>query len=137
MNCESESERLLIEPWQEKPGRKHTRTESLGESESERGKELELSELQGMCLSNPGINMMSRWPVRHADASGGYISENQHEAKEDQRQQVKNNRSNGGRHNHLSMKLRMHSYLQEQDQSGGTKSPKKETDSFEEDRSLS
>ena len=46
---------------QEKPGGKHFRTESLGESESERGEELELSEVQGMCLRNPGIKMMSRW----------------------------------------------------------------------------
>ena len=43
------------------PGWKHTRTESLRESESERGEELELSEVQGMCLWNPGIKMMSRW----------------------------------------------------------------------------
>ena len=40
MNSESESEGLLREPWQEKPGWKHTRTESLGESESERREEL-------------------------------------------------------------------------------------------------
>ena len=53
--------------------------------------------------------------VRHADASGGYITENQHDekttretselAKEDQGQQVKNSRTNGGRQNDLIMKL--------------------------------
>ena len=63
MNSESESEEFLREPWQqkpgwrepwqEKPGWKHTRTESLGESKSERGEELELSEVQEMCLRNP------------------------------------------------------------------------------------
>ena len=40
-NAERESERLLREPWQDKPGWKHTRTESLRQSESKRGKELE------------------------------------------------------------------------------------------------
>ena len=59
INSESEPEELLREPWQERPGWK--RTESLGESESERGEELEVSEVQGMCLRNPGIKMMSRW----------------------------------------------------------------------------
>ena len=39
MNSESESEGLL-EPWQEKPGWKHTKAEPFGESESERGEEL-------------------------------------------------------------------------------------------------
>ena len=38
-----------------------TKTESLGHSESERGEELELSEVQGMCLWNRGTEMMSRW----------------------------------------------------------------------------
>ena len=37
------------------------KTESLRQSESKRGKELELSEVQGMCLWNPGTEMMSRW----------------------------------------------------------------------------
>ena len=55
MNSESESKGLLREPWQEKPGWKHTRTESLGETESERGEELKVSEVQWMCLRNPGI----------------------------------------------------------------------------------
>ena len=35
--------------------------ESPRESESERGEELELSEVQGMRVMNPGIKMMSRW----------------------------------------------------------------------------
>ena len=70
MNSESESEKLLAEPWQkpgwrepwqEKPGWKHTRTEPLGESESERREELELSEVQEMCLEYPITEMMSRW----------------------------------------------------------------------------
>ena len=38
-----------------------TRTESLRQSESKREKEHELSEVQGMCLWNPGTEMMSRW----------------------------------------------------------------------------
>ena len=54
MNSESELEELLREPWQEKPGCKHTRTESHGESESERGEELVLREVPEMCLRNPG-----------------------------------------------------------------------------------
>ena len=60
MNSDSESEGLLRELWQEKPGWKHTGTESLGESKSERG-ELKGREVQGICLRNPGIKMMSRW----------------------------------------------------------------------------
>ena len=48
MNSESESARLVRE------------TEPVTESESERGKELELSEVQWMCLRNPGMKMMSR-----------------------------------------------------------------------------
>ena len=48
IKSESESEGLLREPWQKKPGWIHT-------SESERGEELELSEVQWMCLRNPGI----------------------------------------------------------------------------------
>ena len=39
----------------------HTRTASLRQSESKRGKELELSEVQGMCLWNPGTEMIIRW----------------------------------------------------------------------------
>ena len=37
------------------------KTESLRQSESKRGKELELSEVQEMCPWNPGIVLMSRW----------------------------------------------------------------------------
>ena len=58
LDSESESERLS---WREKPGVKIMRTESLGGSESERIEEFELGEVQGRCLRNPGINMMSRW----------------------------------------------------------------------------
>ena len=47
INSESESEQLSREPWREKPRWKHTRTESLRQSESERGEELELSECSG------------------------------------------------------------------------------------------
>ena len=39
-NSESESEWSPREPWEEKPGWKHARTESLRESESERGEKL-------------------------------------------------------------------------------------------------
>ena len=35
-----------------------------------------------MYLGDPGRKMMSRWQIRHADASGGYIVENQHEEKQ-------------------------------------------------------
>ena len=52
--------------------------ESLRQSESKRGKELELSEVQGMCLWNPGTDD-EQVAVRHADASGGNIVEKQHE----------------------------------------------------------
>ena len=34
-----------------------------------------------MCLRNPGTKDDERLAVRHADASGGYITENQHEEK--------------------------------------------------------
>ena len=49
------------EPWREKTGWKRTRTESLRQSESERGEELELREMQVMCLMNLGTKMMCRW----------------------------------------------------------------------------
>ena len=78
MNSESESEDFLREPWQEKPGWrepwqekpgwKHTRTESLGESKSERGEELELSEVREMCLRSPGIKNDEQVAVRRADS---------------------------------------------------------------------
>ena len=41
-----------------------------------RGKELELREVQEMCLWNPGTEQVAG---RHANASGGDITENQHE----------------------------------------------------------
>ena len=43
-------------------------------------KELELREAQEMCLRNPGTDD-EQVAVRHADASGGYITENQHKEK--------------------------------------------------------
>ena len=60
-------------------GWKHARTESLRESESERREELEMSEVRRMCLRNLGIKTDEQVAVRHADASGGYIIEEQHE----------------------------------------------------------
>ena len=53
-----------------------TKTESLRQSESKSAKELELSEVQGM---EPGNSDDEQVAVRHADASGGDIRENQHE----------------------------------------------------------
>ena len=47
----------------------HTTTESLRQGESERGKELELSEVQGMCQRNSGPESDEQVAVRHADAS--------------------------------------------------------------------
>ena len=48
-----------------------TRTESLRESEFERGEELELSEVQWMCLRNPGMKVMSTcgriWRLHHRE----------------------------------------------------------------------
>ena len=43
-------------------------------------KELELREAQEMCLRNPETDD-EQVAVRHADASGGYITENQHKEK--------------------------------------------------------
>ena len=81
MNSESESEELLREPWHEKPGWNHTRTESLGESDSERREELDLSEVQGDVLEEPRIKNDEQVAVPHVDAPGSYIIENQHEEK--------------------------------------------------------
>ena len=64
-----------------------TKTESPRHSELHRGKELELSEEQGMPLE-PGNRDDEQMAVRQADASGGETSTL---AKEDQRQQVKTN----------------------------------------------
>ena len=47
--------------------------------ESERRQELELSEVQGDVLEDPGDKYDDKVAVRHADASGGHIKENQHE----------------------------------------------------------
>ena len=68
----------------------------------------------------PGNRDDEQMAVRHADASGGYIIENQHEEKRmrdiqvsrrGSGQQVKDNRTNGGRQNDSSMNLRIHSHL--------------------------
>ena len=69
----------------------------------------------------PGNKNDEQVAVRHSDASGGYVIENHHEekrvrgisklAKEGQGQHVKNNRTNGGRQNDSSMKLRIHPHL--------------------------
>ena len=97
MNSESESERLLREPWREKQGWKHTRPESLRQSESERGKELELSEMQGDVPMEPGNRDDEQVAVRHADASGGYIIENQHEEERMRDIQVSKKRIRGSK----------------------------------------
>ena len=66
----------------------------------ERTKKLELSEVQGMCLWNTGMEMMSRWRFdmrTHLAVTSEQTSTKRIEfetstlAKEDQRQQVKNN----------------------------------------------
>ena len=69
----------------------------------------------------PGNKHDEQVAVRHADASGGYIMEKistkrtEREtstlAKDDQKQQEKNNRTNGGRQYDVSKKLRVHQRL--------------------------
>ena len=68
----------------------------------------------------PGNKNDEQVAVRHADASGGYIMENQHEEKRMRGIRVnkrgsgartKNNWTNGGRQNDLSVKLRIHQHL--------------------------
>ena len=56
-----------------------TKTESLRQSESKKGKELELSEVQEDVPMEPGNRAGEQVAVRHADASGGDIREDQHE----------------------------------------------------------
>ena len=56
-----------------------TKTESLRQRESKRGKELELSEVQGNVPMEPGNKNDEQVAVRHADASGGDIRETQQE----------------------------------------------------------
>ena len=56
-----------------------------------------------MCLRNPGTDD-EQVAVRHADASGGYILENQHEEEIMRDIQVR-------RTSDLSTRLRMHQYL--------------------------
>ena len=55
----------------------HARRESLRQSESKRGKELELRDA-GDVPEELGNRDDEQGEVRHADASGGYIIENQH-----------------------------------------------------------
>ena len=67
-----------------------SKTESLRQSESQRGKELDLSEVQGMCLWIPGTERMSRWRFdmrTHLAVTGWETSTL---TREDQRQPVKN-----------------------------------------------
>ena len=79
-NSESESERLSRHSWREKPGGKHARTESLRERDREmRRARIELG--AGDVPEEPGEKDDEQVAVRHADASGGYITENQHEEK--------------------------------------------------------
>ena len=68
----------------------------------------------------PGNRDDEQVAVRHADAPGGHIMENQHDEKKMRgirvikkriRQQSKNNWTTGGRLNDLSMKLRIHQHL--------------------------
>ena len=65
----------------------------MRESESERREELELSEVQRMCLRNPGKND-EQVAVQHADATGGYVIENPHEENERHPSYEKRIRSN-------------------------------------------
>ena len=74
----------------------------------------------GDVLEEPGNKNDEQVAVRHADPSGGYIIENQHDEKRmrgirvNKRasgQKVKNNWTNGGRLNELSAKLRIHQHL--------------------------
>ena len=67
--------------WQEKPGAKHTRTESL-ERERVRGrKRARIERGTGDVPEEPGDRNDEKVAVRLADASGGYMLENQHEEK--------------------------------------------------------
>ena len=56
-----------------------TKTKSLRQSESKRGKELEWSEVQVTVPVEPGNRVDEQVAVRHADASGSDIRENQYE----------------------------------------------------------
>ena len=55
--------------------------QSLRQSESKRGTSSSRGEVQGMCLWNLGMELMSGWRFDTGDASDGYIIENQHEEK--------------------------------------------------------
>ena len=63
-----------------------TKTESLRQDESKKGKELESREVQGMCLWHLKTEMMSRWRF-----TGGDIRENQHE--EDRMRDIHNGKT--------------------------------------------
>ena len=61
----------------ERPEWKHARTESLRQSESERGKEFKLERSAVDVPEEHGSKDDEQVAVRHADASGGYITEKQ------------------------------------------------------------
>ena len=59
----------------------NTYTDRIAETERKRGKELELSEVQEMCLRNPGTEMMSRWRFdmgTHLAVTSGKTSTKRH-----------------------------------------------------------
>ena len=114
-NAQSESERSLRERWQEKQGWMRTKTESPRQSEWKRGKELELIEVEGVCLVDLKTEIMSRWRFdrrTHLAVASEKTStkrtgwETSTLTKEDQWQQVKNNLTSWGRQYDLSKKLR-------------------------------
>ena len=90
MNSESESEGLLREPWQEKPGwreawqekpgRTHTRTFAARKRVREK-RRARIERGAGDVSEEPGNKNDEQVAVRHADASGCYIMENHHEEK--------------------------------------------------------
>ena len=80
------------------------KTESLRQERVKERKRARVERGAGDVLEEPGEKDDEQVAVRHADASGGDIRENQHQedrlrdidvAKGDQRQQVKNNRKLG------------------------------------------
>ena len=75
MNSKIESEELLRELWQEKPGWKHTRTESLRKRVRERIR-AQVKRDTGDVPEDPRNRPDEQVAVRHAD---GYITENQRE----------------------------------------------------------
>ena len=80
MNSESESV-TVIEKTLAEEARMETCEDRIAETErvTREEKSSKLSEVQGMCLMEPRDKDDEQVAVRHADASGGYIIENQHE----------------------------------------------------------